>query len=98
MLCTGPFTRPLLVETVISRLWLSARLQTTKSVFRIVVGIDCRNVPILSPQSGWHGVIEVAKTSNIPKMAEKYIKCISTRPTLPHTNPMELGFGTGFTN
>ena len=42
------------------------------------------------PQSGYHGVTEVAKTTNMAKMAEKCIHC-SARPTLPHTNPMVLG-------
>ena len=44
----------------------------------------------------YHGVTEVAKTANIPKMAEKCINCISARPTPPHTNPIELGPGNTF--
>ena len=102
MLCTGPFTRPLLVEIVNSRLWhghltgprQSYRLQKTS--FRILVGIYCHNIPTRTPQSGYHGVTEVAKTTNIAKMAEECINCISARPTPPHTNPMESGPGNTF--
>ena len=67
-----------------------------KTSFRILVGIYCHNIPTHTPQSGYHGVTEVAKTANIPKMAKKCINCISTRPTPPHTNPMELGPGNTF--
>ena len=91
-LCTGPFTRPLLVETVISRLWHV----TGSQHFRILVGIYCHNITTHTPQSGYHGVTEVAKTANIPKMAEKCINCMSARPTPPHTNPMESGPGNTF--
>ena len=59
--------------------------------FRILVGIYCHNIPTHTPQSGYHGVTEVAQTTNIAKMAEKCINCISARPTLPHINPMESG-------
>ena len=101
-LCTGPFTRPLLVEIVISRLWhghltgsrQSYRLQKTS--LDILVGIYCHNIPTRTPQSGYHGVTEVAKTTNIAKMAEECINCISARPTPPHTNPMESGPGNTF--
>ena len=101
-LCTGPFTRPLLVETAISRRWhghLSGprqgrRLQKTS--FCIVVGIYCHNIPTRTPQRGYHGVTEVSKTANIPKLAEKCINCISACPTPPHTNPMESGPGNPF--
>ena len=48
------------------------RLQKTS--FRILAGIYCHNLPTHTPQSGYHGVTEVAKTANTPKMAEK---CIS---------------------
>ena len=65
----------------------SYRLQKTS--FRILVGIYCHNIPTHIPQSGYHGVTEVAKTANIAKMAEKCINCMSARPTPPHTNPME---------
>ena len=41
--------------------------------FRILVGRYCHNIPTRTPQSGYHGVTEVAKTTNIPKMAEKCI-------------------------
>ena len=58
-----------------------------KTSFRILVGIYCHNIPTPTPQSGYHGVTEVAKTANTPKMAEKCINCISARHTLPHTNP-----------
>ena len=61
--------------------------------FRILVGIYCHNIPTRTPQSGYHGLTEVAKTANITKMAEKCINCISARPTPPHTNPMESGPG-----
>ena len=64
--------------------------------FRILVGIYCHNIPTHTPQSGYHGVTEVAKTPNIAKMAEKCIKCISARSTPPHTNPMESGPGNSF--
>ena len=47
----------------------SYRLQKTS--FRILVGIYCHNIPTHTPQSGYHGVTEVAKTANIAKMAEK---------------------------
>ena len=101
-LCTGPFTRPLLVETAIPRLWhghltgprQSYRLQKTS--LDILVGIYCHNIPTRTPQSGYHGVTEVAKTTNIAKMAEECINCISARPTPPHTNPMESGPGNTF--
>ena len=101
-LCTGQFTRPLLVEMAISRLWhghltgprQGYRLQKTS--FRILVGIYCHNIPTHTPQSGYHGVTEVAKTTNIAKMAEECINCISARPTPPHTNPVELGPGYTF--
>ena len=62
----------------------------------ILVGIYCHNIPTRTPQSGYHGVTEVAKTANIAKMAEKCINCISARPTLSHTNPMESGPGNTF--
>ena len=70
------------------------RLQ--KASFRILVGIYCHNIPTHTPQSGYIGVNEVAKTAKIPKMAEKCINCISARPTPPHTNPMESGPGNTF--
>ena len=71
-----------------------ARLQIAKKTsFCILVGIYCQNVPTCSPQSGYHGVTEVAKTANIAKMAKKCINCMSARPTPPRTNPMELGPG-----
>ena len=70
------------------------RLQKTS--FRILVGIYCHKIPTHTPQSGYHGVTEVAKTANIPKMAEKCINCDSARPTPPHTNPMESGPGNTF--
>ena len=75
---------------------LLARLETAKKFFRILVGIYCHNIPTHSPQSGYHGVTEVAKTAYIAKMAEKCINCISARPTPPHTNPMESGPGNTF--
>ena len=103
-LFTGPFTRPLLVEIAISRLWRghltgpgqSYRLQNKS--FRILVGIYCHNIPTHTPQSGYHGVTEVAKTANIPKVVEKCINCISARPTPPHTNPIEFGPGNTFSD
>ena len=64
--------------------------------FRILVGIYCHNIPTRTPQSGYHGVTEVAKIANIAKMAKKCINCISARPTPPHTNPMESGPGKAF--
>ena len=64
--------------------------------FRILVGIYCHNIPTHTPQSGYHRVTEVAKTANTAKMAGKFINCMSTRPTLPHTNPMESGPGITF--
>ena len=67
-----------------------------KPSFHILLGIYCHNIPTLTPQSGYHGVTEVAKTANIPRMAKKCISCISARPTRPHTNPMESGPGNTF--
>ena len=64
--------------------------------FRILVGIHCHNIPTHTPQSGYQGVTDVAKTANIPKMAEKCINCKSARPTPPHINPMESGPGNTF--
>ena len=101
-LCTGPFTRPLLVEIVISHLWhgqltgprQSYRLQKTS--FRILVGIYCHKIPTHTPQSGYHGVTDVAKTANKAKMAEKCKNCNSARPTPPHTNRIESGPGNTF--
>ena len=52
----------------------SAGLETAKMSFRILVGIHCHNIPTHTPQSGYHGVPEVAKTPNIAKMAEKVHK------------------------
>ena len=101
-LCTGPFTRPLLVEIPISRLWhehLTGPLQNyilQKTSFRILVGIYCHNIPTHTPHSGYHRVTEVAKTANIAKIAEKCINCISARPTPHHTNPIESGPGNTF--
>ena len=60
------------------------RLQ--KTPFCILGGIYCHNIPTHTPDSGWHGVTEVAKTANIAKMAEKCISCIGARSTPPHTN------------
>ena len=67
-----------------------------KASFRIIVGISCQNIPTRTPHNGYHGLTEVAKTANIPKMAEKCINCKSARPTPPHTNPMESGPGNTF--
>ena len=39
------------------------RLQ--KMSFRILVRIYCHNIPTHTPQSGYHGVTEVAKTANL---------------------------------
>ena len=64
--------------------------------FCILVGIYHHNIPTHTPQSGYHGVTEVAKTTNIPKMAAKTINCINARPTPHHTNPMESGPGNTF--
>ena len=61
---------------------------------RVLVGIYCHNIPTHTPKSGYHGLTVVAKTANIAKMAEK---CINySRPTPPHTNPMESGPGSTF--
>ena len=67
-----------------------------KRSFCILVGIYCHNIPTHTPQSGYHGVTEVAKTATIAKTAEKCINCISARRTLPHTNPMESRPGKTF--
>ena len=64
--------------------------------FRILVCIYCHNIPTHTPQSGYQGVTEVAKTANIAKMAGKGINSISARPTPPHTNPMDSGPGNTF--
>ena len=101
-LCTGPFTGPLLVETAILRRWHGHltgprhSYRPQKTSLDILVGIYCHNIPTRTPQSGYHGVTEVAKTTIIAKMAEKCINCISARPTPPHTNPMESGPGNTF--
>ena len=101
-LCTGPFTRPLLVETAISRRWHGHltgprhSYRPQKISFHILVGIYCHNLPTRTPRGGYHGVTEVAKTANIAKMAEKCINYISARPSPPHTNPMESGPGDTF--
>ena len=67
-----------------------------KTCFHILVGIYCHNIPTHTPQSGYQGVTEVAKTANIAKMVEKCINRNSARPTPPHTNPMESGLGNTF--
>ena len=67
-----------------------------KTSLRILVGIYCHNMPTHTPESVWHGVIEVAKTANIAKMAERCINCMSAHLTPPHTNPMESGPGNTF--
>ena len=64
--------------------------------FRILVGIYWHNICTRTPESGYHRVTKVAKTPNIPKMAEKCMNCIGARPTPPHTNPMESGPGNTF--
>ena len=56
------------------------RYRLQKTSFRILVGIYYHNIPTQTPQSGYHGVTEVAKSANIPKMAEKCLNCISARP------------------
>ena len=79
-LCTDPFTRPLLVETAISRCWHGHltgprhSYRPQKTPFHILVGMYCHNIPTRTPQSGYHGVTEVAKTANIAKMAENVHK------------------------
>ena len=45
-----------------------------KTFFHILGGIYCHNIPTRTPQSGYHGVTKVAKTANIPKMAERVHK------------------------
>ena len=67
-----------------------------KTSFCILVDIYCHNIPTQTPQSGYHGVTEVAKTANTTKMDGKCRNCISAHPTPPHTNPMESGPGTLF--
>ena len=64
--------------------------------FRILIGIYYHNIPTHTPQSGYHGVTEVAKTAIIAKMAKKCINCTSARPTPPHTNPIVSGPGNTF--
>ena len=101
-LCTGPFTRPLLVETAFWCLWhrhgpaLGRARDCKKTSFRILLGVYCHNIPTHTPQSGYHKVAEVAKTANAAKMAEKCINRKSARPTPPHTNPMESEAGNTF--
>ena len=36
-----------------------------KMSFRILEGIYCHNIPTHTPQSGYHGVGEVAKTAEL---------------------------------
>ena len=45
------------------------------------------NIPTHTPQSGYHGVTELTKTANTPKMAEKSINCTNARPTRPIQTP-----------
>ena len=94
-LCTGPFNSHF---TSLARVSTGPRqgYRLQKTSFRFLVGIYYHNIPTHTPQSGLHGVTEVAKTANIAKMAEKYMNCTSARPTLPHTNPMESGHGNTF--
>ena len=80
--------------TGFDRPWQGYKLQ--KMSFPILVGIYCHTIPTHTPQSGYHGVTEVAKTADIAKMAEKCINCTSARPTPPHTNPMVSGRGNTF--
>ena len=57
-LCTGPFTRPLLVETAIPRLWHGHltgprhSYRPQKTSLDILVGIYSHNIPTRTPQSG----------------------------------------------
>ena len=44
-----------------------------KPSFRILVGIHCHNIPTHTPRSGYHGVTEVTKTTNIAKNPENRI-------------------------
>ena len=83
-LCTGPFTRPgnshfASLAPALTGPRQGYRLQKTS--FHILVGIYCHDIPTHTPQSGYHGVTEVAKTANIAKMAGKCIHCMSARPT-----------------
>ena len=48
---------------VLTSPWQGYRLQ--KMTFCILVGIYCHDIPTHTPQSGYHGVTEVAKTANI---------------------------------
>ena len=68
------------------------RLQTTKNVLLYPSRHILSQHPLSYP-SKWerHGVTEGVKTANVAKMAEKCLNCKSSRPTPPHTNPMELG-------
>ena len=89
------------METVISRLWhgfdrLWAGLETAKNVLSYPKRDILSHIPTHTPQSGYHRVTNVAKTTNIPKMAEKCKNCISARPTSTHTNPMESKPGNTF--
>ena len=54
-----------------------------KISFGILVCIYCHNIPTCTPQSGYHGVTEVAKNTAIATMPGNCIYCFSTRPILP---------------
>ena len=57
--------------------------------FCVLVGIYCHNIPTHTPQSGYHGVTEVAKTANIAKMAENGINWLCINPLGdPAPNPV----------
>ena len=102
-LCTSPFTHVRQVRQYggnshfasLAQVFTGPRqgYRLQKTSFGLLVGIYCHNIPTHTPQSGYHGFTEVAKTTNIAKMAEKCINCTSTRPTPLHTNPRESGPG-----
>ena len=67
-----------------------------KKSFPILVGVYRKNIPAHTANDGYGGVIKVAETANIAKMAERCIKYIMARPTLPHKNPLDLGLENTF--
>ena len=60
------------------------------------MGMHCHNITTHTPRSGYHGITEVAKTTNIAKTHDNCMNCSTPHPTMPHKNPMESGPGDTF--
>ena len=96
-LCTGPFTHWWkqsfrVFGTGCDR--PSARLETAQNVLSYPKRQILLQHPHSHPSKWVPRGHRVAKTANIPKVAEKCINC--ARPTPPHTNAMESGPGNSF--